>query len=109
MSSTVLGHVVPLLQALSGRLKFTVRRHKVNEDSLFPEQVNQDRAEDHLGGSSMPEEPGGADLSRRDFGHAHTKMHSGMHMGYLPLYPRLIWKRIWFETPFCLTKSPQQT
>jgi len=32
-SSSRLGPVVPLFRALSGRLKFTVRRHKFNEDA----------------------------------------------------------------------------
>ena len=32
-SLSLLGPVVPLLRALSGRLKFTVRRHKFNKDS----------------------------------------------------------------------------
>jgi len=35
VSSSLLGPVVPSFRALSRRLKFTVRRHKVNEDSLI--------------------------------------------------------------------------
>ena len=35
VSSRLLGPVDPSLRALSGRLKFTVRRHKFNNDSLF--------------------------------------------------------------------------
>ena len=34
VSSSLLGPVDPSFQALSGRLKFTVRRHKFNKDSL---------------------------------------------------------------------------
>ena len=34
VSSRLLGPVVPSFRALSGRLKFTVRRHKFNKDSL---------------------------------------------------------------------------
>ena len=30
------GPVDPSVRALSGRLKFTVQRHKFNEDSLYP-------------------------------------------------------------------------
>ncbi|KAJ1473691.1 hypothetical protein T484DRAFT_1835099, partial [Baffinella frigidus] len=62
-----------------------------NSLSCLFAKVNEDRASDHLGGSDMPEMPGGDDLSRRDFGHAHTKMHSGMHMGYLPnpVFPQI--------------------
>jgi len=33
VSSSLLGPVVPSFRALSGRLKFTVRRHKFNKDS----------------------------------------------------------------------------
>jgi len=33
-SSSLLGAVVPSFRALSGRLKFTVQRHKFNKDSL---------------------------------------------------------------------------
>jgi len=36
VSSSLLGPVVPSFRALSGRLKFTVRRHKFNTDSLPP-------------------------------------------------------------------------
>ena len=32
---SLLGPVVPSIRALSGRLKFAVRRHKFDEDSLF--------------------------------------------------------------------------
>ena len=35
VSSSLLGPAGPSFQALSGRLKFTVRRHKFNNDSLF--------------------------------------------------------------------------
>ena len=35
VSSSLLGPVVPSFRALSGRLKFTVRRHKFNKDSPF--------------------------------------------------------------------------
>jgi len=35
VSSSLLGPVDPSFQALSGRLKFTVRRHKFNEDYLY--------------------------------------------------------------------------
>jgi len=35
ISSSLLGPVDPSFRALSGRLKFTARRHKFNEDSLF--------------------------------------------------------------------------
>ena len=34
VSSSLLGPVLPSLQALSGRLKFTVQRHKSKKDSL---------------------------------------------------------------------------
>ena len=34
VSSSPLGPVVPSFRALAGRLKFTVRRHKFNTDSL---------------------------------------------------------------------------
>jgi len=34
VSSSLLGPVVPSVRALSGRLKFTVRRHQFNKDSL---------------------------------------------------------------------------
>jgi len=34
VSSSLLGPVLPSFRALSGRLKFTVRRHKSNKDSL---------------------------------------------------------------------------
>ena len=34
VSSSLLGPVDPSCRALSGRLKFTVRRHKLNKDSL---------------------------------------------------------------------------
>jgi len=34
VSSSLLGPVVPSFRALSGRLDFTVRRHKFNKDSL---------------------------------------------------------------------------
>ena len=37
-----LGPVDPSFRALSGRLKFTVRRHKFNEDSLFQSSSQQD-------------------------------------------------------------------
>jgi len=37
----LLGPVVPSFRALSGRLKFTVRRHKFNQDSLSPEAIQQ--------------------------------------------------------------------
>jgi len=35
VSSSLLGPVDPSFRALSGRLKFTVRRHKFNKDSLL--------------------------------------------------------------------------
>ena len=35
VSSSLSGHVVPPVRALSGRLKFTVRLHEFNKDSLF--------------------------------------------------------------------------
>ena len=35
VSSSLSGPVVPSFRALSGRLNFTVRRHKFNKDSLF--------------------------------------------------------------------------
>ena len=35
-SSSLLGPVDPLFQALAGRLQFTVRRHKFDKDSLLP-------------------------------------------------------------------------
>ena len=35
VSSSLLGPVDPSLRALSGRLNFTARRHKLNKDSLF--------------------------------------------------------------------------
>ena len=38
VSSSLLGPAVPSVRALSGRLKFTVRRHKFNKDSLPFEQ-----------------------------------------------------------------------
>ena len=34
-AASLLGPVYPLFRALSGRLKFTVRRHKFKQDSLF--------------------------------------------------------------------------
>ena len=34
VSSSLLGPAVPSFRALSGRLKFTVRRHKFNKDYL---------------------------------------------------------------------------
>ena len=34
VSSSLLGHVDPSFRALSGRLKFTARRHKFNKDSI---------------------------------------------------------------------------
>ena len=36
VSSSLPGPVVPSFRALSGRLKFTARRHKFNQDSLSP-------------------------------------------------------------------------
>ena len=33
--NTALGPVIPSFRALSGRLKFTIRHHKFNKDSLF--------------------------------------------------------------------------
>ena len=35
VSSSLLGPVDPSFRARSGRLKFTVRRHKFNDDSFF--------------------------------------------------------------------------
>ena len=39
------GPVVPSFRALSRRLKFTVRRHKFNKDSLSPAQTGCDKRE----------------------------------------------------------------
>lgn len=54
-----------------------------NSLSCLFAKVNEDRARDGLGGSDALVLPGsGADLTRRDFGHARTDMHTGMHAGY---------------------------
>ena len=37
-----IGPVDPLLRALSGRLRFTVRRHTLNEYSLFMEETSEE-------------------------------------------------------------------
>ena len=40
VSSSLLGPVDPSFRALSGRLKFIVRRHKFNKDSLFENGID---------------------------------------------------------------------
>ena len=56
VSSSLLGPVDPLLRALFGRLKFTVRRHKFSEDYLFVRDRQGAIPEwgMHLRGASVP-------------------------------------------------------
>jgi len=59
VSSSILGPVDPSFRALSGRLKFTVRRHEFNNDSLSQRhQDSHDTCTVHawrnLGGQQMP-------------------------------------------------------
>jgi len=42
VSSSLLGPVDPAFRAFYGRLKFTVRRHKVNKDSLSCAQTERE-------------------------------------------------------------------
>jgi len=51
-SSSLLGPVVPSFRALSGRLKFTVRRHKFNKDSLPQHEASLMPASPQNGGKS---------------------------------------------------------
>ena len=48
MGSILLGPVDPSFRALSGRLQFTVRRHKSNKDYLSNSRLGSNKEEDQV-------------------------------------------------------------
>jgi len=84
--ASLLGPVDPSFRVLSGRLKFTVRRHKFNNDSLFSATC------------SLPEPSGHARLGAMHAGrlHAHARKEAARphtHGGFRPQH-LLCWGQV---------------